>query len=143
MLDITFDYYSYDKVRRLFSLNIKSDDYMIPNEREALSELERILSFGLTSRILQINRNIISNPSNLLDKFQVTDVNLLSTNPVFLAIFNTISKLQDIKLDFEITNLYNISKEIVDLNIDSIFNKERNKIQSLIEIGKILKDGFK
>lgn len=143
MLDITFGYYSYDKVRLLFSMNIKSDDYMIPNERVALSELERILSFGLTSRILQINRNIISNPSLLLDKFQVTDVNLLANNPVFLSIFNTISKLQDIRLDFNIENLYNISKEIVDLNIESIFNKERNKIQSLIEIGKILKDGFK
>jgi hypothetical protein len=39
--------------------------------------------------------------------------------------------------------LHSLSKEISDLNIESIFNKDRNKIQSLLLIGNILNLGFK
>nr|QIR30231.1 RNA-dependent RNA polymerase [Plasmopara viticola lesion associated mitovirus 7] len=145
MLDIVFGYYSYDKLRNLFSMNITNENYMIPDERTILLELKRILSRGLTSRILQMNSAILQTPKKLLDKFNPEtqeDYNNLQNNTVFLSIYNTISRFRNIKLE-DLNDLHNISKEICDLNIESIFNKDRNKIQSLIEIGKILKDGFK
>lgn len=145
MLDIVFGYYSYDKLRNLFSMNITNENYMIPDERTILLELKRILSRGLTSRILQMNLAILQTPKKLLDKFNPEtqeDYNKLQDNTVFLSIYNTISRFRNIKLE-DLNDLHNISKEICDLNIESIFNKDRNKIQSLIEIGKILKDGFK
>jgi hypothetical protein len=142
MLDVVFDYYNYDAIRKLFAYNINNPDYMIPDERVALLELKRILSKGLVSKILEMNRKIIMSPQVLFDKFNVEDRNSLTNSPIFLAIFNTMSRMKNIEFN-DINDLHNISKEICDINIDSIFNKERNKIQSLIEIGKILRDGFK
>jgi len=142
MLDVIFGYYSYDRIRNLFARNITTLDYNIPNDDTILSELKRVLSHGLRSRLLEMNVKLINSPKTLISKFDVEDKNLLNNNPMFLAIYNTLTRFRDIKLD-DLNDLHNISKEICDLNIDSIFNKERNKIQSLIEIGKILKDGFK
>nr|UPW42136.1 MAG: putative RNA dependent RNA polymerase [Henan mito-like virus 28] len=145
MLDIVFGYYSYDKLRNLFSMNITNENYMIPDERTILNELKRILSRGLTSRILQMNSAILQTPKNLLDKFNPEnqeDYDKLQNNTVFLSIYNTISRFRNIKIE-DLDDLHNISKEICDLNIERIFNKDRNKIKSLLEIGKILKDGFK
>jgi hypothetical protein len=39
--------------------------------------------------------------------------------------------------------LHNASKEIQDLDIENIFNKDRNKIRSLMTIGSIIRGGFK
>lgn len=142
MLDVIFGYYSYDKIRNLFARNITTLDYNIPNDDTILSELKRVLSHGLRSRLLEMNVKLINSPKTLISKFDIEDKNLLNNNPIFLAIYNTLSRFRDIKLD-DLNDLHNISKEICDLNIDAIFSKERNKIQSLIEIGKILKDGFK
>jgi len=142
MLDVIFGYYSYDKIRNLFARNITTLDYNIPNDDTILSELKRVLSHGLRSRLLEMNVKLINSPKTLISKFDIEDKNLLNNNPIFLAIYNTLTRFRDIKLE-DLNDLHNISKEICDLNIDSIFNKERNKIQSLIEIGKILKDGFK
>lgn len=142
MLDVIFGYYSYDKIRNLFARNITTLDYNIPNDDTILLELKRVLSHGLRSRLLEMNVKLINSPKTLISKFDIEDKNLLNNNPIFLAIYNTLTRFRDIKLE-DLNDLHNISKEICDLNIDSIFNKERNKIQSLIEIGKILKDGFK
>jgi hypothetical protein len=142
LLDVVFGYYSYDNLRKLFSLNITNENYMIPDERTILLELKRILSKGLSTRILQMNLKIISSPKVLLEKFTVSDKNDLRFNPVFLAIYNTITKFKNIEIE-DLNDLHNISKQICDVNIDNIFNKDRNKIQSLIEIGKILVEGFK
>jgi phosphoketolase len=38
--------------------------------------------------------------------------------------------------------LHNASKEIQDLDIDAIFNKDRNKIQSLVLMSSIINNGF-
>jgi hypothetical protein len=123
-------------------MNIKNENYMIPDERTILHELKRILSKGLVTRILQMNLKIIMSPKVLLDKFTVGDKNDLRFDPVFLAIYNTITKFKNIEFE-DLNDLHNISKEICDINIKSIFSKDRNKVQSLIEIGKILVEGFK
>jgi hypothetical protein len=91
-LDIDFGYYSYDKLRNLFTLLVKNDDYPIPGEGVALLEYKRILSQGMAGIIGKINNNIINNPDLLLSKFEIEDKNLLSDNPVFLSIYNTIKQ---------------------------------------------------
>jgi len=91
-LDIDFGYYSYDKLRNLFTLLVKNDDYPIPGEGVALLEYKRILSQGMAGIIGKINNNIINNPDLLLSKFEIEDKNLLSDNPIFLSIYNTIKQ---------------------------------------------------
>jgi len=145
-LDIDFGYYSYDKLRNLFTLLVTNDDYPIPGEGVALLEYKRILSQGMAGIVGKINNNIINNPDLLLSKFDITDKNLLSDNPVFLSIYNTIKQSWLIVQTWDLSDdviLHNASKEIQDLDIEKIFNKDRNKIQSLMTIGSIIRGGFR
>jgi len=91
-LDIDFGYYSYDKLRNLFTTLVNNDDYPIPGDEVALLEYKRILSQGMAGIVGSINNRIISNPKLLLSKFDVEDKNLLNDNPVFVAIANTIRR---------------------------------------------------
>jgi hypothetical protein len=90
-LDIDFGYYNYDKLRNLFTILVKNDDYPIPGEGVALLEYKRILSQGMAGIIGKINSSIINNPDLLLSKFEnIIDKNELNNNPIFLSIYNTI-----------------------------------------------------
>jgi hypothetical protein len=145
-LDIEFGYYSYDKLRSLFTYFVTNEEYPIPGEGVALLEYKRILSQGMAKIVGKINNNIITNPDLLLSKFEnISDKNLLSDNPVFISIYNTIKRswliVQTWDLSDDIT-LHNASKEIQDLDIESIFNKDRNKIRSLMTFGSIIRGGF-
>jgi len=145
-LDIDFGYYTYDKLRSLYTYFVTNDEYPIPGEGVALLEYKRILSQGMAKIVGKINNNIISNPELLLSKFpDIEDKNILSDNPVFISIYNTIKRswliVQTWDLSDDIT-LHNASKEIQDLDIESIFNKDRNKIRSLMTIGSIIRGGF-
>jgi len=91
-LDIDFGYYTYDKLRSLFVNMVTNDQYEIPGEGVALLEYKRILSQGMMGIIGKINNNIINNPDLLLSKFEIEDKNLLSNNPVFISIYNTIKQ---------------------------------------------------
>lgn len=144
-LDIDFGYYSYDKLRNLFTTLVNNDDYPIPGDEVALLEYKRILSQGMAGIVGSINNRIITNPKLLLSKFEVEDKNLLNDNPVFVAIANTIRRSWETVQSWDLSDsviLHNAAHEIQDLNIDSIFNKDRNKIQSLLTIGKMVRDGF-
>jgi len=145
-LDIEFGYYTYDKLRSLFTYFVTNDEYPIPGEGVALLEYKRILSQGMAKIVGNINNKIINNPSLLLSKFEIVNKNLLSDNPVFISIYNTIKRswliVQNWDLSDDIT-LHNASKEITDLDIEAIFNKDRNKIRHLMTIGSIIRGGFK
>lgn len=145
-LDINFSYITYDKIRNLFCNKVKNDIYMMPTEGVALLEYKRILSDGLAKVIGKFNENIINSPKLLLNKFsEIEDKNILSIFPVFISVRNVINitwnKVQAWDLSSQIM-LHDIAKDINDLSIDRIFNKDRNKIQSLLSIGKILNTGF-
>lgn len=144
-LDIDFGYYSYDKLRSLFALLVTNDNYPLPDERVALLEYKRILSQGMAGIVGKINKSVISNPDLLLSKFEVEDKNLLNDNPVFIAIYNSIRRSWETVQSWDLSDsiiLHNAAKEIQDLDINSIFNKDRNKIRSLLTVGTIIKDGF-
>jgi len=144
-LDIDFGYYSYDKLRNLFAIMVTNDNYHIPSEREALLEYKRILSQGMANQVGKINNRIISNPDLLLSKFEEEDKNLLADNPIFIAVYNTIMASWEKVKSWDLSDscvLHNASKEIQDLDIDAIFNKDRNKIQSLVLMSSIINNGF-
>jgi hypothetical protein len=94
-----------------------------------------------------INFRIINNPKLLLSKFdKIEDKNLLKDNVIFLSIYNSIRASWEIAQSWEFDDsisLHNAGKEISDLNIDNIFNKDRNKIQSLLKVGTIIREGFR
>lgn len=145
-LDIEFDYFSYDKLRELFTILSKNPQYPIPADKVALLyEYKRILLVGMSDLIGSINNRIISNPDLLLSKFEVEDKNELNVHPMFVAIYNTIRKSWSIVHAWTLkdtVSLHNASKEIHDLDIDSLFKKERNTIRPLLNIGKMVKNGF-
>jgi hypothetical protein len=144
-LDIDFGYYNYDKLRNLFAIMVTNDQYPLPGEGVALLEYKRILSQGMAKIVGKINNSIINNPDLLLSKFENEDKNELSDNPVFISIFNTIVRSWKIVQSWDLSDsiiLHNASKEIQDLDIESIFNKDRNKIRSLITVGSIVRGGF-
>jgi len=95
-LDIDFGYYSYDKLRSLFTTMVTNDHYPIPDERVALLEYKRILSSGMAGIVGKINNSVLNNPDLLINKFDVEDKNLLADNPVFLSICNTITRSWEI-----------------------------------------------
>jgi hypothetical protein len=72
-LDIDFGYFSYDKLRNLFTTLVNNDEYPIPGEKVALLEYKRILSQGMAEIVRGINNRIITNPKLLLSKFEVND----------------------------------------------------------------------
>lgn len=144
-LDIDFNYYTYDKLRSLFCMLVTNDLYPIPGDQVALLEYKRILSQGMAGIVGKINQSVISNPDLLLNKFEVEDKNLLKNNTMFIAVYNTIRRSWETVQAWDLSDsvvLHNASKEIQDLNIDSIFNKDRNLVRSLVTVGSIVKDGF-
>jgi len=144
-LDMTFNY-TYDKLRELFARRITNDNYAIPNERVALYEFKRILLFGMVKYVAKVNKNIMNIPEKLVKKFDREDKNELVNYPIFLSIVNTLNKMKESVQAFnteEVIDLHKAGKNLSDLNLESIFNKERNKIQSLMIMNKILLEGLK
>jgi len=144
-LDIDFGYYNYDKLRSLFCILVTNEQYQIPGEGVALLEYKRILSQGMAGIVGKINNSVINNPDLLLSKFDVEDKNLLNNHPMFIAIYNTIKQSWNTVQSWDLSDsvtLHNAAKEIQDLNIESIFNKDRNKVLSLVTIGSIVRNGF-
>jgi len=144
-LDINFGIFSYEKLRRLFCNLITNDNYVIPDGKVALLEYKRILLSGMANVVGNMNKNILMLPSEFLDRFPEQDKNNLAVHPLFISVYNCLNKMWDkvmIYKDQEDLCLHSLSKEISDLNLDSIFNKDRNKIQSLLLIGNILNLGI-
>jgi hypothetical protein len=144
-LDINFNSYSYDKLRKLFCYKVKNDEYVIPGEREALLEYKRILVTGMAKVVGNMNKNIIALPKKFLDKFPNENKNDLVINPLFISVYNVLKRMWSHVDEYKSNNdlcLHSLSKKVTDINIDSLFNKDRNKVQSLLLIGKILDSGF-
>jgi len=144
-LDMTFNY-SYDKLRALLASKIKNDSYVIPNERVALLEYKRILLFGMVKYAMDINYRMMMAPDKLLSKFDREDLNDLVNYPIFVSIINTVNRMKKTVNSFntgQISELHEVAKNFSDLNLDSLFSKERNKINSLMIMNKILMEGIR
>jgi hypothetical protein len=88
-LDLTFNHYSYDKLREYFALNtVKRSEYMLPTVEVARSEMERVLLAGLASTIRKFNNTIFDDPFKFFKEEQRKDA---ENFPIFTAMFNQVS----------------------------------------------------
>jgi uncharacterized protein YqhQ len=78
------------------------------------------------------------------DQLNLTDINELRFLPIFRGIVNHINRYtQTVKSwDFSESNFRQKSKDLLVLNIDNLFSKERNKTLELLNTGKIFSLGF-
>jgi hypothetical protein len=149
--DMEFGYYTYDKLKSLFALiTLDEAPYQIPNERVALLEYKRILNIGMSNYIIKVSRNLTSLSDRLLKHYPEIEYHYsrLADIPLFVAIYNSYSRSYEQTRTWILEDdiaLYNAAKDIQDLDIDNIhsYDKDRNKIQSLLTYGHIIKQGFK
>jgi hypothetical protein len=143
-LDIQFGFATYDKLRTYFVNMVKWDMYVITNEKVMRSEYERILSYGMANMIRKFNTSIYLSPKLVFDKFSEEDRVDCEYFPIFSALYNQTNNAWNESKKYSIgsSSVIDFAKNLSALNVDSIFNKDRNIIQSVINVGTIAKKGF-
>jgi len=120
---------------------------MIPNDNLIHSLLNDIIGLGIGKTVKNsmvklntLTESIISNKNYLNED----EVNNLRYYPVFTGINNYLNNYKDQVSNWQVNsvNFRQRSKELLMLNIDNVFNKERNKTLELLNTGKIFKLGF-
>jgi len=146
-LDHCFGYSTIDSLRELISNNLNNDLVMIPNDNLIHSLLNDIIGLGIGKTVknsmVKLNtlvESIISNRNYLNED----EINNLRYYPVFTGINNYLNNYKDQVSNWQVNsvNFRQRSKELLMLNIDNVFNKERNKTLELLNTGKIFKLGF-
>nr|UPW42199.1 MAG: putative RNA dependent RNA polymerase [Xinjiang mito-like virus 61] len=147
-LDRAFGFLTEESLRIFLHKVIKNDSYLVPTSRAVLfEELNRILGDGLVRLVSQNLDNTSKIISNLITRSEILcddfDVNYLRKYPIFRSILNHCVLAEEAisKWGFS-SDLLMASKELVQLDINNLFDKERNKILSLLNIGKILSSGI-
>lgn len=144
-LDIVFDYYSYEKLRKVFH-NYYHEYYPIPSPGVALSEFERILGYGMKSLVNNSLFRSLSLSNDVIDKYKTKYDNLLylANEPIIIGIINYVDSLNYTiqEWDYDLKSVYQCSKDIMSLDIDSIFDKNRRIINPILNIGKMFFKGI-
>jgi len=147
VLNHSFGFASYDLIRKLLGQASSSNgDYVIPSQGYAAVELQRVLGLGLGQilssnirKTMQIFNNLIEHKIN----YKIEDLNEFSNIPVFDGLINhiqaSISLLQKLETGLPVLQ---VARHLCELNIDSIFNKERNKILFLVKVGEMFTKGL-
>jgi len=147
-LDYSFGYLTYDSLRELLCLNIKNEQFMIPDEQLIHTAYDDVVAQGMGGSV----KNSMVSLNNLASKvienktvYNLEDPNELRNYPIFKGIVNYINNYKDSvsKWDVNHLNYRQKSKELLMLNIDHVFGKERNKTLELLNTGKIFSLGFK
>jgi hypothetical protein len=143
-LDIQFGYATYDKLRTYFTKMVKFELYVIPGEKVMRSEYERILSDGMASMIEKFNTSIYLKPKLIFDKFEEKDREDCEYYPIFSALYNQTSSAWEESKKYSLgsSSVIDFCKNLSALDVDSIFNKDRNIIQPILNIGTVAKKGF-
>jgi hypothetical protein len=143
ILDITFGHENDQSIRRIFTENIISEIYMIPSFKDSLLQIKEILSTGL-GKLLSSNVGKVSSwQFKIIDHYEDKNRNNLINYPTFVGLYNYIEDIKSRTRKWKGSE--EISELVQDLNvldIDNLFNKERNKFNSLLTIGKSLEVGF-
>nr|BCP96874.1 RNA dependent RNA polymerase [Fusarium sambucinum mitovirus 3] len=143
-LDIQFGFATYDKLRTYFAKMVKLNYYVIPNEKVMRSEYERILAEGMATMIRRFNTSIFLTPKSVFDKFSDEEKEICENFPIFIALYNQTSNAWEESKKYKLgsSSVIDFCKNLSALNIDSIFNKDRNMIQSILNVGTVAKKGF-
>jgi hypothetical protein len=145
LLDIVFGYANNQSIRNMFIRNITNELYCIPDEKDSLLEIKKILSIGLKNNVLaNVNRLTLFSES-LLQKYEsITDKNFIRYDPTFIGIYNYIRNLYDKTQTWEVdANLANLFKDMIIIDIDKVYSKERIKYSSLFTLSSSIEKGFK
>jgi len=145
-LDFAFGYSTNDSLRELLCLNITNENYVIPNDNLIHQIYDDVIKMGLGRTVEKgihnlsgISKKIIENKSIVLD-----DINEINNYPIFKGIINHINRYKEtVKTwDSDVKSFRQKSKDLLMLDIDSVFSKERNKTLELLNTGKIFNLGF-
>jgi len=148
---ISFDHATYDELRSLISYKTRNNDIiMVPNSQVAQSNfLQWILKLGIGGMVQVHNNRIMSlvntfTDPKTLDSLGIKDWRDLSYVPLFQACLNNInSKLEISKLfDGNDISAKETIKGLIQLDIKSAINNERDKILPVITFGKTLNRAF-
>jgi len=146
-LDIAFGYATPDMLRNMLVENITNELYLVPNQSLIRSEIERVMGDGLgllAGNNLKKLNSIFETIKTKSKIFDLKDLNELNDYVIFHGIVNYIEKFKETVKGWDCSNLdiRQCSKELLLLDIDSFFNKDRNKILDLMNMGKIFKKGI-
>jgi len=146
-LDIAFGYATPDMLRNMLVENITNELYLVPNQSLIRSEIERVMGDGLgllAGNNLKKLNSIFETIKTKSKIFDLKDLNELNDYVIFHGIVNYIEKFKETVKSWDCSNLdiRQCSKELLLLDIDSFFDKDRNKILDLMNMGKIFKKGI-
>jgi hypothetical protein len=148
-LDQSFGYLTYQNFRRFWLLINKNDDIVVPSNLSiGLLKFKRILIGGIASHV---SANDAALMSNLWDRlwnqfFESYKVGLSTLHPQLIGLYNLLldrlEVLNSFNYDDNHINLYNVAKRVTSIKIENIFNKDKEKVLPLLEMGTIIKKGF-
>jgi hypothetical protein len=132
----------------LSEATVLNDLYQPPQaEEEIRSEMERVLGLGMAGVVSGGALKVVSIFEKVKDEnpYDLEDLNDLRNTPVFIGIYNHIEQLFEVaqQWDQELIPVQVAAENLVQLDIKAIFNKERNKIQTLVKVGEISMMGLR
>lgn len=150
-LDRSFGFLTEEKLKIFFNKMTKDSlYYQGPSDMiTGLSELDRIISDGLVSRtsenMVKISKSFDKVMNLSKDKFNIQSIDELRQLPIFTSITNYLKEIKESSktIDFKTMGLNETVNFLSLIDIDKIFNKERNKILDLLNIGQLTIKGFK
>jgi hypothetical protein len=146
-LNYSFGYSTLDSLRELLAMNIHNEQYVLPSNNLIHQCFDDVIQMGLGKSIgnsLTVLGSISDDLIDKKDQLNLSDINELRFLPIFRGIVNHINRYtQTVKSwDFTESNFRQKSKDLLVLNIDNLFSKERNKTLELLNTGKIFSLGF-
>jgi len=147
-LNFSFGYSTNDSLREILCYNITNDYYVIPNNNLIHHVYDDVIKMGLGKSIENSLSNLFSLSTKIIgkkDQLNLEDINEIRNYPVFKGIVNHIDRFKETvrSWDNNILTFRQKSKDLLMLNIDNVFSKERNKTLELLNTGKIFSLGFK
>jgi len=146
-LDYSFGYCTYDSLRELLCTNLKNELVMIPTGDLIHQVFDDVIGMGFGKAVQNSMTNLSGLANKIIEKKEILNednANNLNKYPVFMGIVNHIDNYKENVSKWEINSqtYRQRSKELLMLNIDSVFSKERNKTLELLNTGKIFSLGF-
>jgi len=153
-LDHLFGYATYDSMRSMLANNIKNELYMLPTIQAMHQEIDGIVNIGMVGSIrngsnsLQslfksiINLNTEENDSTY---YHFEDANELRFYPILDGLIGYVKRYNEALEKWDLTNLNirQVSKDLLTLNVEALFQEERNHTLEILNAAKIFSTAFK
>nr|UPW42080.1 MAG: putative RNA dependent RNA polymerase [Inner Mongolia sediment mitovirus 5] len=147
-LDIAFGFVTEQTSRRLLCLATATNElYPIPSGEIILREIRRVFSLGISKQVTDTFAKTYKSFDSLKDNisfYGTKDVNDLRFTSVFWGFYNHLESVLNVAQDWDDSNitLTQAAENLVQMDISSVFSKDRSKWLSLVNIGKAAQIGF-